>query len=278
MSKQKLRIANTDVHNLVSNLRGEVGEVITDWIVLRRFMALVRQLSTAGPRADLENPDLAFASLMQDKLQDELTGRLSELAERKIGQLTFFFASQKLDALHEDAEKFERFVIKTGIREKRNLDVSHKTLPEKWTEHRHRFIDYPLLMRAVAMAVSLMKRIDRISLGPSAPYLWREARKKRYALMSPPRTAYLLLPYLRLSGDDRIRVVQQELDEGFSSLSVLDTMLNGQPAKVLASKPWGVLVLGDTALPVEHYPLHELKELNFNAEPSACPGKEADDG
>jgi hypothetical protein len=35
MSKHKLRIHNTQLDNLISNLRGEIGEVITSWILLR---------------------------------------------------------------------------------------------------------------------------------------------------------------------------------------------------------------------------------------------------
>ena len=38
MSNKKLRIANTETDNLVSNLRGEIAEVVTSWILMQRFM------------------------------------------------------------------------------------------------------------------------------------------------------------------------------------------------------------------------------------------------
>jgi hypothetical protein len=37
MSNRQSRIRDTDTDNLISNLRGEVGEVISTWVLLRRF-------------------------------------------------------------------------------------------------------------------------------------------------------------------------------------------------------------------------------------------------
>ena len=263
VSKQKLRIANTELDNLVSNLRGEVGEVITTWVMMRHFGVMGQRLSTDDLEADLANSELSIVFLLEDKLRDELVGRLSELAERKIGQLTFYFASQKLGSLHGDCKDFGRFIVKAGIREKRNLDVSHKVLPEKWGEHRFRHIDGVQLLKATAMAVRLMKRIDRQVLGPAAPYLWREARKKRYDFNLRPRVSFPLMAHVRLSDADRVAVLQAELDEGFSTLSLLKTKVNGETATVRASKKWGILVLGDRLVPLEVYPLQEVHEITL---------------
>src|SRR6266566_6044425 len=64
------------------------------------------------------------------------------------------------------------------------------------------------MVRAVAHALPLIKRIDRHVLGPSAPYLWREVRKRRYQpILSPPRVAYMMVPHFHLTGEDRIRTV-----------------------------------------------------------------------
>ena len=38
MSREKLRIHNTDLDNLVSNLRGEVGEIISSWGLMRDLL------------------------------------------------------------------------------------------------------------------------------------------------------------------------------------------------------------------------------------------------
>jgi hypothetical protein len=175
VSREKLRIANTDLDNLVGNLRGEVGEVITTWIVMRQFMAQGAQLSSGVAARDINNRQLAFVGMLADKLRDELIGRLSELAEKKIGQLTFYFAARKLGVLETEVELFEDFVINRRIRDKRNRDVSHKHLPEKLADRSDIYIPYPVLVRAVAMVLRLMKQIDRRVLGPSATFCWREA-------------------------------------------------------------------------------------------------------
>jgi hypothetical protein len=85
MSKRKLRIATTDVDHLVSNLRGEVGEVITSWLLLRRLMTESSRLSSDDPVKDGENRELATLNLMKERFRDDLVARLSELAEEKIG-------------------------------------------------------------------------------------------------------------------------------------------------------------------------------------------------
>jgi len=69
-------------------------------------------------------------------------------------------------------------------------------------------------VKATAMALRLMKRIDRLALAPSAPFLWRQARKKRYDLSGPPRAMYMLVPYLHLPGHERLKIALQEQQEG----------------------------------------------------------------
>lgn len=44
MGNHKRKIANTEQDNLISNLRGEVGEIITAWVVMRQYMALGAKL------------------------------------------------------------------------------------------------------------------------------------------------------------------------------------------------------------------------------------------
>jgi hypothetical protein len=80
----RLRLAKTGSDVLVSNLRGEVGEALTAWVLLRHFMASAKKLQT---------DDLAFLWLMRGKLENELIARLSELADKKVGRTNFYFAS-----------------------------------------------------------------------------------------------------------------------------------------------------------------------------------------
>ena len=94
MSREKLRIANTETDNLLGNLRGEISEIVTCWILIRQFMVSGTRLRSADMSKDLSNPDLAFVYVLNDKLEDDLVSRLSELAEEKIGRLNFYFAAR----------------------------------------------------------------------------------------------------------------------------------------------------------------------------------------
>jgi len=264
MGHKKLRIANTQADNLMANLRGEIAEVVTTWTLLRRFMATGAGLRSDDVAKDFSNPDLAFVYVLNDKLEDELVARLSELAEEKIGRLNFYFAAEKLGKFHKDASGYSAYIKQNKFREKRNRDISHKELPEKWDEHKLLHIPYRAIVGAVARALRLMKRIDRHVLGPSAPYLWREVRKRRYKpIVSPPRVQCMLVPYYYLSGEDRIRIVQEEVREGREVWSEMSTIVNGLPTKVVASRKWGVVMLGEQYLPLKTYPLVDLTSIEL---------------
>ena len=203
MSREKLRIHNTDLDNLVGNLRGEVGEIITSWTLLRRCHLEARRHRSDDITAELTNPALITTRILSSKLEDEIVARLAELGERKIGRLTFYFAAVKLGKLNAESEAFTGFVRARGFEEKRNLDISHKALPEKWNEHRHRHIAYPTLLRGIALASRLMKLVGREVLGPASRPLWQLMRAKRYAPMLPPSAGYMIMPYMQLSGPTR---------------------------------------------------------------------------
>jgi len=258
MGSEKLKVFNTQADNLMANLRGEIAEVVTAWILMRQFMAFGTRLSTGNVAEDFNNPDLTYVYLLKDKLEDELVARLSELAEKKAGRLNFYFAAEKLRTFQRDASDFSAYIEKNGFRQKRNHDISHKELPEKWEDHRAPLhIPYRQIVRAVAHALRLIERIDRHVLGPSAPYLWREVRKRRYQpILSPPRVQCMLVPYYRLSGEDRIRIVREEEREGIKVWTEMPTTINGLPTKLLASQKWGVVMLEDRSVALDQYPLH----------------------
>lgn len=168
MSNKKLRIHNTDVDNLISNLRGEVGEIISAWVMVRSFMVQASALRTADLQKDFQNPQLVLLDALTDKLSDEIVARLAELADRKVGRLTFFFAQLKLNQLDKEINLFILFIEKNRFQQKRNYDISHKELPENWTDHKLFDIPYTVIVRGIVMALRLMKKIDTLHLGPRA--------------------------------------------------------------------------------------------------------------
>jgi hypothetical protein len=115
MGNKKLRLINTETDNLVSNLRGEIGEVVTTWMLMRHFMTSATSLRTDDVKKDFGNPDLAFLYVLKDKLEDELVARLSELAEEKIGRLNFYFAAEKLGGFHPEAADFSKYIERNGF-------------------------------------------------------------------------------------------------------------------------------------------------------------------
>ena len=200
MVHPNLRAARTDADALIGNLRGEVGEAITTWVLLRHLMHQRSIVRGDDPSAELQNPELMFLNLLINRLNNDLVAALSELSEQKIGRTNFHFAEKKLGLSLSSVQHFRKFIEKRGFRKKRNQHIAHKELPEKWLDpgmlplH----IKYVDVLKALALAVRAMKKIDCQYLGPNAPYLWAEVRKKRYKLMLPGRVAYILLPHMAL--------------------------------------------------------------------------------
>ncbi len=202
MSNRKLRISNTDISNLVSNLRGEVGEIIYSWILLRYLITEAKSLQSGDDDKDFENSRLAILNALVDKLNDEIIARLSELAEHKVGRLNFYFAQIKLGMLQTEVDNFSNYIEKHRFHEKRNYDISHKELPEQWADHKFINIKYATMIKGIVVALRLMKKIDRAFLGPNAKYQWREMRRRRYLLHDMPASvSYQLLPHIWLSSN-----------------------------------------------------------------------------
>jgi hypothetical protein len=243
MSRKKLRIHNTDIENLVSNLRGEVGEIIVSWILWRNHLVEANSLRTGDPVADLENRRLVLLDILADKLGDEIVARLSELSEPEIGKLTFYFANEKLSGLDDQIEDFRRFVIKNRLRRKRNTDISHKELPEKWSDHREIYISYSVIVRAIAMSLRLMKLIDAKLIGPGSKYFWREIRRRRYTPTAPPKIGYWLMSHIWLPPGDREAIVREESTAGIAKWIDMPMTINGFETTVKAYGRYGALMM-----------------------------------
>jgi len=263
MSRKKLRVHQADTGNLVSNLRGEIGEIITSWVLYKDLMLGIHKIKSPDPSENINNPGMNRIFTLTDKLSDDIVARLSELAEKKIGGLNFRFASVKLDNLGEETEEFIKFIEKNKFKDKRNKDISHKELPEQWSDHKYLHIEPRLILKGIAKALRLMKKFDDLFLGPSAKFSWYEMRKKRYEPMSPPKVGYLLLPHLRLPNEIRIEVALDEIKKGLSKWEDMPTEINGKKAYVKANKKWGVVLLSNSVLVTREYPLDELKSIEI---------------
>ncbi len=272
MSHQKLRIHNTDIDNLTSNLRGEVGEIISTWVMMKSFMVQAYGLRTQDVLKDLENPRLVMLDTLIDKLSDEIVSRLAELGEQKVGRLNFHFAQLKLCQFEKEALAFNRFIEKNRFHEKRNYNISHKELPEKWTEQKIINISYPVVVRGIVMALVLMKKIDSLHLGPRTKYLWQEMRKRRYKITYPAKIRYTLMPYLWLSHKDRGRIIKEEFDQGHLVWKDMNIKINGKETIIKTYGEMGAIVLGGRLLLLDQ-PFLELTSIDFPP-PSEEKGRE----
>ena len=264
MSRKKLREQRTETDNLISNLRGEVGEILFTWILMKDLLAETGKYKFPNVIENMDNPRLNRLHILVDKLRDEMVSRLSELAERKIGRLNFYFAGKKLNKLSKEIKDYEKFIKKNNFRKKRNYDISHKELPEKWKEHKSIRIPYEKVVKGIVKAIRLTKKIDDISLGPSAKYLWREMRKSRYKPIFPPKVSYMLMPYFRLSKNDRAKIINEEIKKGKKVWKSIDAVVNGQKKKIMACKKWGAIIIGNRVLILPEYPLIDIKNIEIS--------------
>lgn len=232
-----------------------------------RLRENTRYLYSPDIEKDLQNPDIALLEILTDKLEDEIVSRLSELAEQGIGQLTFYFAQRKLEYkvdLSIDVLEYKRFVDKERIKEKRNQFISHKQLPETWTEHKIIDIKISTIGKCLALAVKLMIKIDNEFLGPSAIYLWREVLKNKDAPMRPLHTNFMLLPYMNLNQKTRGIIIRKEMKAGLPVWETVKAKVNGVERDVIICKKWGAILMDPHSFMVcDKYPLQELHEINF---------------
>lgn len=196
MADSRVRLRKTNTEVLIGNLRGEVGEAITNWIILRQLIGSAKHLQSDDIQADMKNESLAFIYAVKDRISNDLVLTLAELSEQKIGQTTFYFASEKLGALKGEVRDFRRFIVANKLKEKRNREIAHREQPEEWPQKGDIRITYATLTVAVAKAIRLMKKVDSEFLGKEALAQWQKMRVKRYDLAMPARAKYLLLPYM----------------------------------------------------------------------------------
>lgn len=193
MAHPRLKIINTNLEALLGNIRCEVGEAITNWILLRHLMGVSKELETDDIAADMKNNDLAFIYAMKGRIKEDLILTLAGLAEPKIARATFHFATEKLDNFHTEKEAYRKYIERSQLKKKRDREIAHREQPEDWPEKGDIRIPYSVLTVSLAKAIRLMKKIDAHVMGDSAYTQWHIMRTKRYDLTMPARAKYLLL-------------------------------------------------------------------------------------
>lgn len=195
---KKERIIQTDEDIIVSNLRCEVGEIVESWILWREFIIIKDKIRPEGLKALIENKEFNRIKIIAEKFKDDIISRLSELSEEKVGQITFHFAAKKFNILESEIMEFRKFIKKNNFNDRRNQYISHKTLPSSWDKIRapHR-IPYFTILRGIAFALILMKKIDIHHHGQGIKLQWIKMRKKRYDFTAPAKIDFMLLPYVR---------------------------------------------------------------------------------
>jgi hypothetical protein len=274
MSREKLRIHNTPLQNIVSNLRGEIGEITFSWLLMRRLLGQAARRRATEDVDELADSELATLHALADRLESDVVARLSELAEPKVGRLTFHFASKKLgEKFYPHVSEYARFVRKNRFVEKRNLEISHKELPEKRLEHAPIHIPYPTIVRALALAMRLMKKIDKIAVGHEARFFWPKLRRRRYEPSLSPHVEYVIAPYMKLTPAERGAVLDEEAREGKAVWEPMRTKINGEERIVIVNKKWaGILVAPNQVMFLDVYPLNNLESITFDPpEPENAP-------
>lgn len=190
-------IKDTDPEVLISHLRAEIGDIIDSWILYRHFKLTSQKLQTDDIRADSKNRDLNFLYMVTGKFRDDIIARIAELGDKKVGQLTFHFATRKFKALESEVDTFEKFVKDNKFVDRRNNFISHKNLKPTWAGNKAPdTISYRTMTKAIAMAIRLMKKFDEVHYGPKIRRQWHLVRKSRYEFTLSRKAEYMVMPLI----------------------------------------------------------------------------------
>lgn len=193
----KKTIKDTDPEVLISHLRAEIGDIIDSWILYRHFKLMSQKLQTDDIRADSKNKELNFLYLVTGKFRDDIIARVAELGGKKVGQLTFHFATRKFKVLGTEVDAFEKYVKDNKFTDRRNNFISHKNLKPTWTENKAPDrISYRTMTKAIAMAIRLMKKFDEHHYGTTIRRQWHLVRKSRYEFTVSRKAEYMIMPLI----------------------------------------------------------------------------------
>ena len=253
----------TNTDNLISNLRGEVGEIVESWILMRELLITSKSLRTGDSKKDFSSPEYLKLLRIIDKFKNDIISRLSELSEKKVGQVNFNFATRKLSILEKETESYQRFIIDNKFLNLRHEYISHKNLPPTWKEHKAPYrISNLTILKGIAKALMLMKEFDKVYLGVRAKFLWYEMRKRRYDF-SLPFSSYLLLPHLKLTEKIRIRIAKIEESEGKKIWENDLVKINGHSTPIKLYKELGLIKIENNLIALPEYPISAIKNIDL---------------
>ena len=198
----KTVLERIDVDNLISNLRGELGTVIESWTLLREYSILTNQLTTDMSHSqyleNLNSREFNKRNIIKKKFADDIISKLSELAQESNRHLNFFLATQKIAKLNSEFKEYQDFIVNNNFKIRRNEFISHKNLPLTWAGHKAAYsIPYKTIIKAIAKALILMKKIDDIHIGANASLNWRKLRASRYSYDIEARARYMNMYYVK---------------------------------------------------------------------------------
>ena len=189
------KLKQIEPEKLLSTLRGQVGEVIQTYIVMRYFQALSSKLETTDHLANFKNQELTINYIVVGKLRDDIIARLSELSTKKNDRINFNSAVTKFGILRSEFSVFEDYILSNNFKDRRNKQISHKELIPKLEDERYYVIKNRTLITAIALSHNLMMEFDIHHYGPAIKKQWHDMRKRRYDLMVPASVKYMLLPH-----------------------------------------------------------------------------------
>jgi hypothetical protein len=256
---------------VVAQLRGEIGETIQAWVLLRHFAGTRAQELTNDIERDMRNRNLWFLNSVIERLEHDAIARLAELSDGNSRNLTFARAIKSLRRLGLDvdpiirfARQFSDFARDNGFVDKRNQEISHKAFVENWDDERAPIhITYRTLRTGIVHAMRTMKKIDELVYGRlHRTFMWNALRRSRYSSTLQPRVGFMIANHIHVPAAIRAHIIMDEIRQGHFHQDLMDAVVNGVPVQIYASKKWGALNLGGYLLVLEHYPLQAITQID----------------
>jgi hypothetical protein len=78
----------TNTDNLISNLRGEVGEIVESWILMRELLITSKSLRTGDSKKDFSSPEYLKLLRIIDKFKNDIIRGYLNCQKKKSDRLT----------------------------------------------------------------------------------------------------------------------------------------------------------------------------------------------